>query len=237
MRYVYVTGADRGLGLALSRILIRNGFTVFAGSYMPEWHELGELKAESGDCLRIVPLDVTSDRSVAEAAETIRRETDRLEIVVNNAAIFLDRSGTIFGELYFDDMRRIMDTNAFGPLRVTHSVIDLLLGGSRKQLVNISSEAASIANSARTHEFGYTMSKSALNMQSKLLHNELSPRGVQVFAFHPGYVRSYMLGRLNTDATVEPTDSAAGIWSVLESRLGRPDTPIYLDYKGNPMPW
>ncbi|CAM4284583.1 SDR family oxidoreductase [Paenibacillus tarimensis] len=231
----YVTGCDRGLGLALARQLLERNYIVFAGEYMKAWPELGELGRFSGR-LHIVPLDVTSRESVEGAAAVIRGQTDKLDLLINNAAIFTDRSGDIFGELYDEDLLRLYNTNALGPLRVTNSVIDLLVKGRDKRLVNISSESGSIGNNWRKQEFGYSMSKAALNMQSVMLQEHLREYGIKVLALHPGYVRSYMLGKLNEDATVEADDAAAGI---LQETL-RPhalDGPVYLDYKGNQLPW
>lgn len=142
----YVTGTDHGLGLALTKVLLHHGYHVFAGRYKEEWNDIDELKKSNPDRLTIIPLDVTSDESVKSAAEVISKHTDHLDILINNAAIFLDRSGNILEELYFDDMRRIVETNQFGPLRVTHSVIKLLLNGNQKFLVNISSDSACLSN-------------------------------------------------------------------------------------------
>lgn len=232
----YVTGADRGLGLALTTVLLEQGYQVFAGSYLTEWGQLTQLKEQHPDRLIVVPLDVTSDESVADAAELISRHSDSLDVVINNAAIFMDRSGTIFEPLYFDDMRKIIETNTFGPLRVTHSVVSMLLKGNQKLLVNISSESGSIGNNWRKKEFAYSMSKSAINMQCAMLQTHLKEFGVKVFAFHPGWVRSYMLGKLNEEATVEPIDSAKGIYHCMMTRAGI-DGPMYMDYQGNAMPW
>ena len=232
----YVTGSDRGLGLALVQVLLRRGYKVFAGSYMPEWGDLVKLTQEYQSMLHILPLDVTDEESVKKAAATIQEEVSHLDLVINNAGIFKDSSGDIVDELNFDDMKRLYDTNTLGPLRVTNSIIKLLTEGTQKLLVNISSEAGSISDCWRKSEIGYSMSKTALNMQSAILQNRLKEYGVKVLAFYPGYVRSYMLGQLNTEATVEPIDSAEGI---IEQSL-KPQSlegPIYLDYQGNPIDW
>ncbi|PZD97649.1 short-chain dehydrogenase [Paenibacillus sambharensis] len=231
----YITGCDRGLGLGLARQLLDRGYTVFAGRYMNDWPELDELAGQT-DRLHILPLDVTSETSVQEAAAAIRKNTDRLDLLINNAAIFKDRSGDIFGELHFGDMMKLYDTNTLGPLRVTHSVVDLLVKGEDKRLVNISSESGSIANNYRKQEFGYSMSKTAVNMQSVMLQEHLKEYGIKVLAFHPGYVRSYMLGKFNEHAAVEAEDSAKGILKQT-LRAHELDGPIYMDYEGNLLPW
>lgn len=234
-KYAYVTGADRGLGLALTGVMLENGYTVFAGSYM-DWHELPRLKKTHDKSLRIIPLDVTEPKSVKEAAEEIKKHTDKLDILVNNAGIYKEKTGTIFEELDFDEMVRMYQTNALGPLRVTHSVISLLARGDGKKLVNISSEAGSCSQTWRIKEYGYSMSKAALNKQSVILQNHLKEYGIKVFAVHPGWLRTYMLGRLDEEAEVEPEDSAQNIYRVIEKNDDL-DGPIFMDYRGNTMEW
>jgi len=232
----YVTGCDRGLGLALAKVLLAEGYRVFAGSYLADWPELGEL-AEKEPKLRIVPLDIGSDESVQRAADIVKAETDRLDILINNAAIYRDRSEDIFGDLYFDDMLNMYNVNTLGTLRVTHSVIDLLVKGEGKRLVNISSEAGSIADNWRKREYGYCMTKAAVNMQSAILQNHLQEYGIKVMCFHPGWVRSWMSGKFNDKATVEAIDSAKGIIAQVLKPQEITALPSYTDYTGKPLPW
>lgn len=232
----YVTGCDRGLGLALAKVLLAEGYRVFAGSYLADWPELGEL-AEKEPKLRIVPLDIGSDKSVQRAADIVKAETDHLDILINNAAIYRDRSEDIFGDLYFDDMLNMYNVNTLGTLRVTHSVIDLLVKGEGKRLVNISSEAGSIADNWRKREYGYCMTKAAVNMQSAILQNHLQEYGIKVMCFHPGWVRSWMSGKFNDKATVEAIDSAKGIIAQVLKPQEITALPSYTDYTGKPLPW
>lgn len=236
MKTVYITGADRGLGLALTQTFLNEGFKVFAGSYLPNWSELQELKKTAGKQLHVLSLDVTDDNSVQHAAEEIKRVSPQLDVLINNAAIYTEQDGDVFETLDFNAIRRMYETNTLGPLRVSQSVLPLLMQGENKLLVNISSEAGSITDCKRVKEYGYTMSKAALNMQSVILQNQLKKFGIKVFAIHPGYVKSYMLGRLNKEATVEAKDSATGIVQQLLQRHLL-DGPIFIDYQGQILDW
>ncbi|MDC3416995.1 SDR family oxidoreductase [Aquibacillus salsiterrae] len=233
---VYVTGADRGLGLALTKVFLEKDFQVFAGRYMNDWPELDQLKETYGDDLHILSLDVTNQQSVDEAARYIEQTAGKLDILVNNAAIYKDRSEDIFGEFNYEDMMKLFDTNVFGPLRVSKSVVPLLLKGESKMLANISSEAASLADSWRKKEYGYSMSKTALNMQLTILQNQLAEQGVKVLAFHPGYVKTYIFGEFNDEATIDAMESATGIVSEI---LNSPaiEEHMFIDYQGNKMNW
>ncbi|MCL7745645.1 SDR family oxidoreductase [Halalkalibacter alkaliphilus] len=233
---IFITGADRGLGLALSKVFLKSNFKVFAGRYMTEWAELDELKKEHGDDLHIITLDVTDQQSVDHAADYIKEQAGQLDILINNAAIYKDRSEDLFGEFNYDDMMAHYNTNALGPLRVSKSVVPLLMKGDSKILANISSEAASLADSWRKKEYGYCMSKTALNMQLTILQNQLEEYGIKVLAFHPGYVKTYIFGDFNPDATIDAIESATGI---MEQILKSPaiDEHMYIDYQGNKLNW
>ncbi|WP_438434430.1 SDR family NAD(P)-dependent oxidoreductase [Gorillibacterium sp. sgz500922] len=236
MPIAYVTGADRGLGLALTRGLLDRGYRVFAGSYLPDWPELGQLAASEPERLTVLPLDISDEASVNAAAAFIASRTDRLDVLINNAGIHNEPESTILDDLNFPYMLKEYSVNALGPLRVTHSVIRLLLAGEGRKLVNIGSEAGSVSGNWRTHTYGYTMSKSALNMQSAILQLHLKEFGVKVLCLHPGWVRSYMSGEKNLDAALEPEVPAEGILRLIETEHD-PEGPLYMDYTGAPMSW
>ena len=83
-RIAFVTGADRGLGLALTARLLAKDWRVFAGQYMPEWPDLDRLAAQYGERLEAVPLDVADAGSTRAAAERVAQHTDRVDLVINN---------------------------------------------------------------------------------------------------------------------------------------------------------
>lgn len=234
-RYAYITGADRGLGLALTKVLLKESYKVFAGSYI-DWPELPQLKKKYEKKLTVLPLDVSDPESVKAAAENIKKNTEKIDILFNNAGIYYKNAGTILEELDFKKMIETYEVNSLGPLRVTHSVISLLLEGSEKKLVNISSEAASCNNCWRVKDYGYCMSKAALNKQSAILQNHLKDYGVKVFAIHPGWMKSYIEEELNEKADLDPLISAKKIYDLIK-REHKLDGPIYLDYQGNEIDW
>ena len=125
--------------------------------------------------------------------------------------------------------------NALGPLRVTKALIGLLRRGSKKPLVNISSEAGSMTSHADyINRYDYCMSKAALNIQSVILQRYLKPEGIRVLLFNPGWMHTPMGG---PDAPVNPDDSARGIADLSESLRSRPDSYMYWNYNGTERPW
>jgi NAD(P)-dependent dehydrogenase (short-subunit alcohol dehydrogenase family) len=241
-RIAFVTGADRGLGASLAAALLARGCRVFAGRLSSNSGALEALAGRFADKLLIVPLDIASDESVARAARRAGEAADRIDILINNAAILGDIESRLGGSIDFPDILRVFDVNAVGPLRVTNALAGLLLAGDSRLVVNISSESGSIGLCSRDGWFAYYMSKSALNMQSALVHNDLRPRGGKVVVIHPGWMRTWMRGALDSAAPNSPDQSAEGIIAIIERAMsGDPafsaDRPAYLDFQGKPLPW
>jgi len=231
---VLVTGADKGLGLALVERFLHANDLVVAGVHTSAT-ALEQLFARLGRQAILVALDVSDMESVRQAAREVARQIPHLDILINNAAIYPHRPVLPLEQEDFTNghLERTMNVNAFGPLRVTQQFLPLLEKGQRKIIVNVSSEAGSISNCWRTSEFAYTMSKAALNMQSKILQNYLGARGYKILAIHPGWMRTEMGG---PDADIDPAEAAEGIFALV-NRPWRVDDDIYLDYRGQPMRW
>lgn len=234
----YVTGADRGLGLELVKGLLQKGYHVFAGLYMTDLPDLQKLAEEQDGRLDLVQLDVSSLESVTKAAQSIRSRTEYLNLLINNAGIVKERNQTMDEDMYFDDMLNLFNVNTLGTLRVTKSVIDLLLKGNPKLLVNISSAAASVGGVTRKNQYGYTMSKAAINMQSKLIYNTYHDQGLEVRAVHPGWMHTSLFG--NADimkaAPFEPDEAAALILESVYLPLQQ-EGHIFTENDGTPMPY
>ena len=147
METILITGADRGLGLALVRRFLDAGRCVFAGVLQND-AELRPLAASFAGLLTAVPLDVTEAESVSRAAERIAAAAPALDVLINNAGVHLEDKYTPLETLNLADahLERTMAVNAFGPLRVTKAFLPLLEKGRRRLIVNISSEAGSIAD-------------------------------------------------------------------------------------------
>ncbi|WP_028560541.1 SDR family NAD(P)-dependent oxidoreductase [Paenibacillus pinihumi] len=236
---VFVTGADRGLGFSLTNWLLEHSYQVFAGRYIEDWPFLDELKEKYPDTLELIPIDVGDETSVKKAARMIASKTRTLDLIINNAGIgSRGDHAPVTVDLDFEAMQQIYNVNTLGPLRVTNSLLGLLLQGTDKLVVNISSEAGSVSRNERTAGYGYCMSKSALNMQSSILHRYLTPLGGQVMVFHPGWMQSYMSGKLNTNAPINPDDSAQKIMALVEQHKAYlAEQPAYLDTDGQSWPW
>ena len=234
----FVTGADRGLGFALCAELLNQDWQVFAGQHKPEWPDLTMLAEQYPETLHIVALEVRSVESAQAAAQSVAEQTDHLDVLINNAGVSSPTTLRPIREPQdYAEMQRMYDVNALGPLRVTEAFLPLLERGNLKRLCFVSSEAGSIARSARTAEFGYCMSKAALNMAVKILYNDLAPSGYTFRVYHPGWIRSYMSGVKNMKATFEPEEAAARAIPILLGGQQNEEELVLLDHEGNQWPW
>jgi NAD(P)-dependent dehydrogenase (short-subunit alcohol dehydrogenase family) len=237
-RTVFVTGGDRGLGLALCAALLQQGWQVFAGQYMPGWPELPALADQHPRTLQIVPLDVSSPGSARSAAQAVAAITDHVDALINNAGVI---SPTVTRSIRepqdYDEMHRLYDVNALGALRTVEAFLPLMDRGDFKRLCFVSSEAGSITRAERTAWFGYCMSKTALNMAVKILFNHLRPEGYTFRLYHPGWIRSYMHGEKATEADLEPEEAAARAIPILLGTREDEDRLVLVDYAEDEWPW
>jgi NAD(P)-dependent dehydrogenase (short-subunit alcohol dehydrogenase family) len=230
-----VTGADRGLGLALCAGLLDRGWRVYAGQNMPDWPELSTLAEAHVDALCVIPLDVSSTLSVQAAAHTVGEEVDHVDLLVNNAGISAGK-GELRGEIDEAAMHRAYDVNSIGPIRMVDAYLPLTDAGMRR-LAFVSSEAGSIGSSHRKAQLGYCMSKAALNMAVKIMFNRLRPEGYTFRLYHPGWMRTYMSGTRNPNADLEPEEAAGrALPFFLEDRQDE-DHLVMIDYRGQVWPW
>jgi NAD(P)-dependent dehydrogenase (short-subunit alcohol dehydrogenase family) len=239
---IFVTGAGGGIGLALAAGLLEKGCRVFAGAHRPGEGSLAELSRVHGARLAIVPIDVGSDESVAHAESLVAERADHVDLVLNVAGMLGDIETAMPGAIDFSGALEVYNVNALGPLRVTNAFFPLLLAGTTRTVVNISSDTGSIGACDRDAWYAYCMSKAALNMASALTHNRLRPHKGRVLVVHPGWVRTMMRGTLDVAAPLLPVESAAAVLTLVERALGGGEAfdgprPAFLDWRGQPMPW
>ncbi len=216
---VLVTGASRGIGLALCVELRSRGWEVIATSRKPaeELESLG---------FRWECLDVTSEQSVSSLVESLGDVV--LDLLLHNAGVSCKDH---LGALDFEGMRTQYEVNTLGPLRVTGALLGSLKRGSKVAIV--SSRMGSMACNATGRQYGYRVSKAAVNMVGVNLAQDLAPRGVAVGVLHPGYVRTQMTeGRGEIDAE----QSAKGLVARIEE-LTLATTGQFRPADGRTLPW
>lgn len=204
---VLISGADRGLGFGLTKLLLERGYTVFAGRFLKDWKELDALKAQYNQ-LYLIDLDVSDEESVKRAKEKIQQKVDCLDILISNAGINGKLDGEIPMNSNYEFMMHTYNINSLGAVRLVETFYQMMKGSEKKRMCFVSSEAGSITQAWRDDNFNYCMSKAALNMYVKLIYNRLRPEGYSFRLYHPGWIRSYMSGKLSTNGNLSIEEAA-----------------------------
>jgi NAD(P)-dependent dehydrogenase (short-subunit alcohol dehydrogenase family) len=234
----FVTGAGRGLGLALCEGLLERGWHVFAGQHRPDWPELITLTRRFPDALYLIPLEVSSIESTHAAAQAVAAATDPIDLLINNAGVNSHTSPRSIREPQdYAEIHRLYDVNALGPLRMVETFLSLIDQGALKRLCFVSSEAGSIGRTRHTSWYGYTMSKAALNMATHILFNHLRPEGYTFRLYHPGWIRSYMWGVKATEGDMEPEEAAVPALAYFLDAKVDEDVLMMRDWRGQAWPW
>ncbi|HEV2230116.1 MAG TPA: SDR family oxidoreductase [Steroidobacteraceae bacterium] len=235
-----VTGANRGIGLALSTVLAEKGWRVIATCRDPEHAQ--ELRALSTKhpAVALERLDVTDNAALDALAARYRSQP--IDVLINNAGILGNPDAQQLGNFdqkTFDDVMRV---NAYAPLRVAQAFLDSVAASRQKKIVTLTSRAGSLSLAGESHDnYFYRMSKSASNMSMLLLQNEVRSRGVLVALVSPGPVdtgmnREWRHGAPPPASLLSPLQSATALVSVI-GQLTPERAAHALNYDGQEMPW
>ena len=204
MATVLVTGANRGIGLALVRQFAARGDSVIGVC-----RHASDALVQTGARVE-AGVDVTDDAALAALAR--RLHDVRLDVLVLNAGILANEVfGRIDGE-GFDAMRRQFEVNALGPLRVAQALQERIVDGGKIGIVT--SRMGSMADNTSGGYYGYRASKAAVNAIGKSLAVDLAPRRIAVVLLHPGYVATDMVGG---KGDVSPDEAARGLIARLDA--------------------
>ena len=232
-----VTGAARGLGVEVARQLAEAGVRVLVSARDPAQAVAAVAPLDGVEALR-VGLDVAQDRSVADAVAAVREQVGRLDVLVHNAAAYVDWTETASGA-DLEAARAVLETNLFGAWRLTQAALPLLRQSPGPRVVVVSSGAGSHGDQAfgLTRRGGaaasYGISKAALNALVSTLDAELAETSVLVNAVCPGLTATFPGAE---DMGARPVqESARGVvWAATLGDDG-PRGGFFRD--GEPLPW
>ena len=248
-RIALVTGANQGVGFQVAKELAAHGWTALIGA---RDFDKGRVAAEAiGNGATFIPLDVTDAGSIAAAADRIRGEHGRLDLLVNNAAIsrpphardvaLADYMKTMSATtISLDDMRTIWETNVFAVVAVTQAMLPLLRAAPAARIVNVGSGAGSLAlnadpNFSHREMFspGYAGSKAAMNIITLSFAIELENEGIRVNAVTPAFTSTNLN---NFEGTQSLQDGAREVVRValLEGDIR---TGAFTRWEGETIPW
>lgn len=223
MKTILITGANRGIGLALTEHLMARGDRVIALCRRSS-------PALEASGAQVEPnIDVTDSEALANLAK--RLGDTRIDILVCNAGVLAHENLGKIDQAGFESMRRQFEVNTLGPLRVVQALLGLLADGAKIGI--ISSRMGSMEDNGSGGAYGYRASKAAVNAIGKSLAVDLQPRGIAVFLLHPGYVSTDMVGGAGE---VSPAHAAAQLVERLNT-LGLAQTGSFWHANGKPLPW
>lgn len=222
---VLITGANRGIGLAMAKIWVEKGHEVIAVC-----RETSDEIEEIADQV-ISGIDLMDDEQVAQIPSVLKLclgEGEGIDVLINNAGLFKNET---LGGLDLEAIRDQFEINAIAPLKVTDALLPLLGEGSK--IVNITSRMGSIEDNTSGAYYGYRASKAALNAFTKSLAMDLAPKGIAVAVLHPGYVQTRMVG---FTGDITPEQSAQGLVQRIEE-LNLENTGGFWHSNGQALPW
>lgn len=201
---ILVTGASKGIGLALTNVFIQNGYNTIGTS-----RTIDTVKVLDKN-LQMLQLYLADNQSIENFKKEIKKREIKIDILINNAAIGTDLDTDFPTEKSF---RETFETNVIGTVFFTESMLEML--NDNAQIINISSKMGSIELCSGIDSVAYRMSKTALNMYSKILSNRLKGE-IKVATVHPGWVRTELTeGNINAPLSTE--QSANAIFDFIQS--------------------
>lgn len=221
-----ITGAGRGIGLAMTKQLLAEGDQVIGSVRKPR--EADALQQQLGAGFRAVVFDVTDAAAIAAASAAI---DSAIDVLVNNAGVIgpEDHAQSI-DQMDFDAFAETLNINTLGPLRVAQAFKPHLLRGQNPRLATISSQMGGMDSSA-ADRLAYRASKSAVNKVVQAMATGWAD--ITVLSFHPGWVQTDMGG---TAADITPEESAAGLIKVMRG-ASLEDSGAFLDWDGTKRVW
>jgi NAD(P)-dependent dehydrogenase (short-subunit alcohol dehydrogenase family) len=227
---ILITGANRGIGLELSKQFGADGWRVLACCRNPAGAESLQAFGNRYPPIELHALDVTDYRQMGDLAEQLR---DRpIDILLSNAGVYGPK-GVAFGDVDAAEWRQVLEVNTIAPMMLVQSFIGQVSASRQKLVAVISSKVGSIADNGSGGSYLYRSSKTAVNQVVKSLSIDLAGRGVSVVSLHPGWVQTDMGG---PNAEIGTPESVAGLKNILQT-AGPAQSGQFIEYNGDPIPW
>ncbi|OQX38334.1 MAG: short-chain dehydrogenase [Oceanospirillales bacterium LUC14_002_19_P2] len=219
-RTVVITGANRGIGLELTRHYVEQGDRVICVCRRSS----AELETIAHQV--VSGIDVSEAEDVAKLGEAVGSQ--KIDILINNAGIFTSET---LENMDFGEIERQFCVNTVGPLRITWQLLGNLVSGSKVAM--ITSRMGSMGDNSSGGYYGYRASKAGLNAIGVSLARDLASQGVAVALLHPGFVQTRMV-KFSGDVT--PEQAAQGLAARIEA-LTLDNSGTFWHANGDSLPW
>ena len=228
METIVITGANRGIGLALARRFLQEGKDVIATCRaLDDATELRSLQ-ERGN-LSLYELDVTDNAAVHNVAETLSGKS--IDVLINNAGVMGPKQQSL-SQMNYESWSYTFAVNAMAPFHLATSLLNNLKMSSNPRIITISSQMGSL-NRKNKGAYAYRSSKAAVNKVMQVLATELEPENIIVCPVHPGWVKTDMGG---AEADITVAESAAGLVNVINN-LTKAQSGRFWTWQGVEHPW
>lgn len=239
---VLITGANKGLGYETAKELAKKGYRVILTARNEERGQKAaeKLKAEGLE-VEFLQLDLNDSGSIRQAVETLERNHDKLDVLVNNAGVLHREEGlgssTVLS-VPASILRETFETNFFGLVDLTQRLVPMIRKSEKGRIINVSSILGSLqlaiereADGASATPFAYNASKAALNSFTIHLAGALRKDGILVNSVHPGWVRTDM-GTEQAPLSIEE-----GVRTVIDLIVNDPGSTSRFIHLGEELPW
>jgi NAD(P)-dependent dehydrogenase (short-subunit alcohol dehydrogenase family) len=226
---VFITGANRGLGLEFVRQYASDNWRVLASCRsLVHAKELQHL-AQHFENVTLIQLDINNQIQLHQLADKF--SDVNIDLLINTAGIHPEDED--LGNISIDTMKQAFVTNAIAPLKLSETFLDNVSRSHLKTIVSISNRKGSIADNNQGENYSFRVSKAALNMVMKNLAVDLKPKNIKVFSVHPGSLKIESQGQNNI---LSPEQSVSNIRSLLH-RLTERETGNFFDSQGAKVEW
>jgi NAD(P)-dependent dehydrogenase (short-subunit alcohol dehydrogenase family) len=225
---VLITGANRGIGLALATQYAADGWQVLACCRQPQAAPSLQALAANHSNVKILALDVGDFKQIESLAMTLHNTP--IDVLINNAGIYPESS---FGDSDETAWAQAFKINSMAPLKMAEAFITNLTKSQLKKVATLSSKMGSIDDNTSGESYIYRSSKTAVNMVMRNLALDLSPYGISVVTLHPGWVRTEMGG---PNGLIDAPESAAGMRKVIE-QLNLTNSGKFIAFDGKEIAW
>lgn len=230
MKTVFITGANRGLGLELATQYAQNDWCVIACCRdLSSASELTQL-ANTYRNITLHTLDVTDENQILALSQTFSEQP--IDVLIHNAGVGGNQCEAL-GNMGQKGWLEVLTINTVAPALITQALLNNLMSGEDKTIVGMTSILASIDDNRSGGRYSYRASKAALNQIIKSLACELSSQGIKTMAIHPGWVQTDMGG---PDGKITTAQSVEGIINVI-ANLEVKHSGSFFVYDGTQLPW
>lgn len=231
MKTILITGANRGLGLEMTRQYLEDGQEVIATARnMDTVDDLEALRNQTEGQLDIYELDVTKTDTIERTHEAVKEAYDEIDILINNAGTMGSKES--FDSLTEMDLKTVFEVNTVGPFNVTQEFLPMV-SSPKGKVIFITSLMGSIEDNGIGGTYPYRISKVGLNMLGRTLSNDYPESDVLFLLLHPGWVKTRMGGE---DARIDKETSVSGMRSVIAD-LDEDMNGEFYNYEGDNLPW